>query len=675
MIFKGSGRITGWSFILSLLLGLTVSQRLKRIKNLNISELLTNNEGESNKEERIRERGVSGSLYLSFEKNNHFLNIDFRLIQKEPKEEMFKRSLRIKVRLAFNPNKIAHGIYEETYNKKYPKIFSVNIFENSPFQWGVEPRKPIPNIKIKNIGLKAEIDKNGEELTAEGLANLRMEVEVQNDTKGSETSTTILRLNFENEKNTYMTFEGPWVFYYSYVSWAPPLAFLYCIFYFLAILISVPLLALIAIAPIHRDFKIRRYDLMMKRSFYTFYKLQLMSLASMTFIYTSFWFIFVFIFLLVVVELLGPGFMYHISFLLLWGRALQTYTCFDVLYRTVLEFSRRVRRFFLIRQNLGGSSITFLLLLATLVYPSILHHLHWVLVIGALYCSFRAKYYNPCFVDYLSWVSLFVYLVVFYSLYVNCFRAIGYHASFTEPFFQTWKGLVAQQAQSIKYSLYLMIVMIFINFFAMKTSLRAKFCPEKKPELPFSDTISTKIGKHKPGFLNLVHHNSMDMTNNRLEREKVQLSSLSLSGTYSVNKYRSRSITILYYPPFKPGGFYLPSRRLSFKYRDNQEAIYFSRVLFGGLRQPKLIGILRVVWPTHLLFKVFNVRTRMVNFSSIYLANQAMLNDISECFDPVLVWIGGDHRILIFLRNYDKERNRMGLRVVDLGCSRAGKVS
>ena len=494
-------------------------------------------------------------------------------------------------------------------------------------------------IKIRKMDFK--VDLNLTQITRSrifqaSLGHLSLEVEQGNEI--SKETQMSLKFNFSRDENSHGSFEGFWFLYYFHAPWFFPLIFLYMIFYFWVSFASFFIQKQVIKSPINEDLRYWSRQLpFMYEYFNSFSKLQLISLASIVFLYTSFWHLKLVLFV-VILELIAETVIWLLPILLL-----EKYFKFvgspreiffgplavilaDILLR---DYNRQKYT----RKDLVELLVALLAVLMTLMYPSSLMSAHWALAIGAIWCSTLTRYQNPCALDYFSWVIFFGFFITFEFLHITCYLAIGYKTSFLEAFFKTWISLIGLKWQSALFSLIFMAFGILLDFTLIKSNVYRLLFPAK---IKASQAIRAKQPEHRSGMLNFP------------SREQTYLRSPLLSGSYYLEPSEQNQNKLAYRRDLKRTSS-KSDWHLQLNFRNQEQHYILERVVYQGEEQGHLMGILTKTSLNGLQLSVLNLRTKRVIFTST--ANkfgQEIFFQLGSKCPPKVVQIRRDRHILIF---------------------------
>ena len=119
----------------------------------------------------------------------------------------------------------------------------------------------------------------------------------------------------------------------------------------------------------------------------------------------------------------------------------------------------------------------------------------WMNSIMAISCTLFTRYRNPCLMEYFWVVVYFGYYLVFFMGYMCYSRALKYSSFYQEPFFPSLIGSIQLKSKTGGLPLGLMAVGIFVDFFVVKSDVKALFKPRRIPELPVGFSMPLKTAK------------------------------------------------------------------------------------------------------------------------------------------------------------------------------------
>ena len=356
----------------------------------------------------------------------------------------------------------------------------VQMFQLATFQWGVIPREELKNLEIQVLRF-LWIDNFDDGQTR--LKNLTFTLKMSEENQIVFSSIFYYDDTLHNRGTTNENYNS------SILRLIQSL-----LFFFLVILPAHTLISSIMVnfssnvAINMQNGEVSEKLIFMYEHFYTFYKAHYFTLCSVLFIYNSYW-SFGLVFVVIILEFSVSTFYAAILVFLVFEKI----SCFPknpkassgVLYNNFLGFiSREVfggwtgdpsDDFLKAQKTWFGLWASYMVVLACLFLPWLVSYSPWILSLAALYCVSLVHYENPSFMDFLSWVLFFGYYMVYFVLYINCFKAAAHTFSYLELFFPTLKKFLREQAWDLLLSLAVMTLAVGINFLFFKTKLRAYF--------------------------------------------------------------------------------------------------------------------------------------------------------------------------------------------------------
>ena len=584
----------------------------------------------------------AGSLTESYTQRKETkmeLNFDFKLLQQE--DRVLKRSLRIKIEVDVDPKNLKEDSYTDSLDHLNQFRFFVQVFKNNPhYRGGVEPKSLIKNVEIKKLDFQAILEKNHKKLKKVTLKYLSLEIDFEKNLRGIGPG---IKLNFtRTEKNTKQVYSGFW-------SWFLPLLFLYIIVYLLTSFASLVIVFLMSTAPINLNYGFQPDLRILSQGLQLFPKLRLLGLASIAFLYVSFWSTFFLVFL-VILELIAQTLIWMIP-LTMTGRIKDTvvysliFSMQETLYGPLVIIGLDFRALSTLPRGIGPAYkkqvlkilFGFFVVILAFIFPSILPYSHWILAFGACFCSFMVRYENPCFRDYVSWIAFFGFYTTFEFLHINCYLATAWKCSFLEGFFGGLMGLMASQWKSFLASQILMALGIFVDFFFIKSNILLLFSKApKKQQLAISHTLTPIPANHQPGVLYFE------------ETSRLVLVNPSLSGSYSNVRLNPNKFRLGY-----SKRLYGLSQQVVWEFRVRQSYIYqfqiVDRVLYQGKEQKHLIAVFKKDDSNKIEIKLFDLRTKGVVLSQKYKhLNPTIFLKVGLVGGPRLVQIRSDNHFLAF---------------------------
>ena len=255
------------------------------------------------------------------------------------------------------------------------------------------------------------------------------------------------------------------------------------------------------------------------------------------------------------------------------------------------------------------------------------------------------RYENPCFQDYLSWISYFGLGVVFYFVYANCYLAAGYKSSFLDPFFGALLNSMAQKCLGgLVASLCLMLVGVFVDFFVVKTDFRLIFTSHKI-------SIDRRILKRKCETLLGV---STLSGKSRKSPFFQKFGYLKFIGYYSLDLIHPKEIILEYIQN--------EEELSTFKYPNLSEDVLIPRVVFNSTEKTDLIGILKYISSFSILIRILSLSTKRVEVNYSFDLSEKQVKMLTYYADLRLLLIRNHENLVIFsknmLRQY-KQRKRI----------------
>ena len=573
------------------------------------------------------------------------VTFDFRLLHKQ--EELLKKSYRIKLRLVMDMNKLSNGVYKDELDPANKQRFSVFLYKNNEYFRGVEPRIRIYNLTINQLALEANVVKKQKGIKEVDLTTLNLKIALT-----EEEEEPLLQkgfsLKFSTTDNTKSKYSGFWSWYYTQIPWLLPSLFIALIFYLVACLASTIIVKSMKKLSIVKVLFVKRNEApFMYDQFFIFTKLQLISIASTMFMYASPWSLLL-LALLLFFELFGQGiilvvvnlaldYYFHIGFeldemyLLPIISFLFDYVCRDQIFNSKMKII-----------SLFGSWI---LVLAMFAFPASLIYANWVLAFGAVFSVLGVRYENPTLVDFLSWVLLFWFFIGIGITHINLYLAMGYSSAFLQNFWSTWLELMSVQLRDLFYSLASMAMIIFLDFFLIKTRVLALIFPPKNKVKKHHSKIYKKVAKHHPGVLIFK------------PKRHLSLRSPTLSGLYNLSLPTSNKICFGYR---KKPHISIPR----FSWLTSQTNKLIDQVVYKGKYQPHLVAFLSRSdgKPVNLVVRLFNLRTKALDFTKRCTISPGKIEDIENGWlSPLALQILDNHEILIFMNSLNSRVTTFGL--------------
>ena len=260
------------------------ARKVSRVENITLTGWKNFNEELSeNSQNQIALNIFNGSLIQEIKNllknSSRLLILDFRLAQRG--ETPIKNSFRIRVGVEIQPEKLAKGPNLRTYNQNSKQRITVTVYRKSEFQWGVEPRDPLPNTNLKSLDL--ELDHNG------SLNHLSLQLTYSTKTQKKKATTSTIGLKFSRQENTHYSYQGVFAFYTSYLRWLPPVSFIYISVFLFFCIISTIIQSFASRAPISLYFQNDQMKrIFLYKNFIIFYKIRYFTLVSIRFLYSSY---------------------------------------------------------------------------------------------------------------------------------------------------------------------------------------------------------------------------------------------------------------------------------------------------------------------------------------------------------------------------------------------------
>ena len=647
---KSSKFLGGYSvWILVMAFKFSQAQIISRVENITLFAENYIEEKTTKMDEIVR---FSGSLIqqVDVQKARTTLLYDFRLVKDE--EAIQRKSYRVRVEVVVDSKKVSNGTYEDSYDSDDQSRFNLAVFQQNSKLRGIEPRSELGGLEIENLSFKASLTQTKEIMNQTRLITMSLEVK-RVDQTGAVLKQKYFILNFSSNQNAQEIAGNTWRLYTLYIPWLLPLTFLDLIAYFVMASLSFLILRQVSNAAINEDLH-EGYQssdaLFLYEDFNAFYKLKIIGFASFGFLYRSPWSFLLFI-VFFFLEFIGQFFIWLLPYFVAedtFGKKFRereiyteplgmiTYDLFQLKLNGALLYKKNI---FGILVSLGG-------LVTAIIYPVFLLDIHWVLALGAVYCSVLTRYKNPSLVDFLSWIP-FLWLCIWVSFcFVSWYLATAYTTVFLENVFIIWAQLVALQWKGLLKSLGWMTGLIFLDFFVIKTDIIRLIFP---PKIKISSKIPKKEAIHQPGVI------SFDDT------PTIQLRSMVVSGNHQLDKDQKKMIKFEYKQPPEFSSKSL-AWKLKLEYQNIGETFLVDRVVSRGKERPHLVAFLRRSGRDKLMLKLFNLRTKIVDFTSVYNIGAGAMDEIEGSdWPPKALQIKDDDNMLIFFSSPGRDQSRLGV--------------
>ena len=640
--FKKTHSISLIAYLLFIFANVSIEKAISKVNDMTIL-------GSSQKERKMVGR-FGGSLIETIDqkKNTTKLIFDFRLLEKEDKAA-FKKSFRAKLEVIVDPSRLSNGVYEDAFSQDDQNRFSFNLYKENTYYRGVEPRDEFTYLEISNLTLKANLTQKSDLSTEVNLIDLNLALSINQAANLNQEPAFVL--NFMSKNNTKKRFSGLAGLYYLYTPWVLPLLFLYLVGYSLLGFLAGLILKSINKIGINKELnniRLGYMPLFLYEEFYTFYMLRCIQIISLVFLYQSSWSFLLF---------LALSFAELTSQLISWGFGVAFFGLifsvtlinsdfyaepFALLLYNVINEDRWKR--FHHKKNFSGITLSAIGTLLAMIYPEVLLYMQWILALGAIYCSVLTRYKNPSFADFLSWIIFFSFCALVSIIYVSCYLSVGYTSVFLEGFFSTWMELITVQSKGLLDALSVMTGVIFIDFMVIKTKILSVL-PQKR--IKAGTKISKVRANHQPGVVS--YQDSFE----------IELKSPFLSGIYAKNSYDSKDIR-LDYMHLQGNRGARSGWKFKLQYDTTCPSFYIHRVIYKGKQKPELVGVLRRSRAGRIMLKIFNLRTRMVDLSSLYEIERNVIDEVERLqWVPKALQIRDFEHILVFFGNFWMRKDLM----------------